>query len=119
MCGLEPDDSSGNARQLSSSLITSALPRGNCHLFRIHATKPVVTKVAIGDRLHYELKDPDGAHHHMVCQVCNGAYHLSPHYLQEFRDILIREFGFEPDLDNFAITGVCADCRRVDSTQNG
>src|SRR5919106_238631 len=42
MCGLEPDDSSGNARQLSSSLITSALPRGNCHLFRIHATKPSV-----------------------------------------------------------------------------
>src|SRR5919106_911039 len=42
MCGLEPDNSSGNARQLSSSLITSALPRGNCHLFRIHATKPSV-----------------------------------------------------------------------------
>src|SRR5919106_6888322 len=42
MCGLEPDDSSGNARKLSSSLITSALPRGNCHLFRIHATKPMV-----------------------------------------------------------------------------
>src|SRR5919106_6048731 len=40
MCGLEPDDSSGDARQLSSSLITSALPRGYCYLFRIHATKP-------------------------------------------------------------------------------
>jgi hypothetical protein len=23
---------------------------------------------------------------------------------------LIREFGFEPDLDHFAITGVCANC---------
>ena len=41
MCGLEPDDSSGDARQLSSSLITSALPRGYCCLFRIHATKPL------------------------------------------------------------------------------
>jgi hypothetical protein len=48
MCGLEPDDSSGNARQLSSSLITSALPRGNCHLFRIHATKPCLTVGAGG-----------------------------------------------------------------------
>jgi Fur family ferric uptake transcriptional regulator len=86
------------------------------HLFK---RLGVVTKVAIGDRLHYELKDPDGAHHHMVCQVCNRAYHLSPHYLQEFRDILIRELGFEPDLDHFAITGVCANCRQVDSNQNG
>jgi hypothetical protein len=32
---------------------------------------------------------------------------------------LVREFGFEPDLDHFAITGVCANCRRVDSHQNG
>jgi Fur family transcriptional regulator, ferric uptake regulator len=83
------------------------------HLFK---RLGVVTKVAIGDRLYYELKDPDGAHHHMVCQVCNGAYHLSPHYLQEFRDILIREFEFEPDLHHFAITGVCANCRGVHST---
>ena len=86
------------------------------HLFK---RLGVVTEVAIGDRLHYELTDPDGAHHHMVCQVCNGAYNLSPHYLDEFRDILVREFGFEPDLDHFAITGVCANCRRVDSKQNG
>jgi hypothetical protein len=41
MCGLEPDDSSGDARQLSSSLITSALPQGYCCRFRIHATKPI------------------------------------------------------------------------------
>ena len=34
----------------------------------------VVTEVAIGDRLHYELTDPNGRHHHMVCQVCNGAF---------------------------------------------
>ena len=79
----------------------------------------LATEVAISDRLHYELTDPDGAHHHMVCQVCNGAYNLSPRYLDELRDILIREFGFEPDLDHFAITGVCANCRGVDSTQDG
>jgi Fur family transcriptional regulator, ferric uptake regulator len=86
------------------------------HLFK---RLGVVTEVAISDRLHYELTDPDGAHHHMVCQVCHGVYNLSPRYLDEFRDLLIREFGFEPDLHHFAITGVCANCRGINSTQNG
>ncbi len=71
----------------------------------------VVTEVAIGDRLHYEMTDPAGRHHHMVCQTCKGAFNLSPFYLEEFRRTLIREFGFEPDLEHFSITGVCAGCR--------
>lgn len=78
----------------------------------------VVTEVAIGDRLHYELKDPNGHHHHMVCRECHGAYNLSPHYLEEFRGILINEFGFEPDLEHFAVSGVCANCRNAESKTN-
>ena len=78
------------------------------HLFR---NLGVVTEVAIGDRLHYELTDAHGGHHHMVCRRCNGAFNLSPHYLEEFRDTLTKEFGFEPDLEHFAISGICARCR--------
>ena len=71
----------------------------------------VVTEVAIGDRLHYELTDPGGGHHHMVCRVCNGAYNLGPHYLEEFRRTLVDEFSFEPDLEHFTVSGVCSACR--------
>ena len=78
------------------------------HLFK---DVGVVTEVAIGDRLHYELIDPSGPHHHMVCRVCNGAFNLSPTYLDEFRDTLLEEFDFEPDLEHFAITGTCSGCR--------
>jgi Fur family ferric uptake transcriptional regulator len=85
------------------------------HLFK---KLGVVTEVAIGDRLHYELKDPNGHHHHMVCRECHGAYNLSPHYLEEFRSILINEFGFEPDLDHFAISGICANCRGIEPKAN-
>jgi Fur family ferric uptake transcriptional regulator len=74
----------------------------------------VVTEVAIGDRMHYELTDPHGKHHHMVCQLCHGAYNLSPHYLEEFRTTLVSEFGFEPDLEHFAISGICASCKEKD-----
>ncbi len=85
------------------------------HLFK---DLGVVTEVAIGDRLHYELTDPSGKHHHMVCRVCNGAFNLSPHYLEEFRTTLVREFDFEPDLEHFAITGICSKCR-ADNPGNG
>ena len=78
----------------------------------------VVTEVAIGDRLHFELTDPDGHHHHMVCRACNSAFNLSPHYLSEFRETLNREFGFEPDLEHFAVTGVCAGCQDTDLKTN-
>ena len=78
----------------------------------------VVTEVAIGDRLHFELTDPDGHHHHMVCRACNGAFNLSPHYLAEFRETLNKEFGVEPDLEHFAVTGVCAGCQDMDVKTN-
>ncbi|MDE2841788.1 MAG: Fur family transcriptional regulator [Chloroflexota bacterium] len=71
----------------------------------------LVTEVAIGDRLHYELTHPDDRHHHMVCRVCHGAFNLSPHYLEEFNSTLVNEFGFIPDLDHFTIAGVCVNCR--------
>ena len=78
------------------------------HLFK---DLGVVTEVAIGERLHYELTDPHGKHNHMVCRICDGAFNLSPHYLEEFRETLLQEFGFEPDLEHFAVSGVCAECR--------
>ncbi len=85
------------------------------HLFR---NLGVVTEVAIGDRLHYELTDPAGRHHHMVCRVCNGAFNLSPHYLEEFRTTLARDFGFEPDLEHFAVSGICAACKAEDRAES-
>ena len=115
-------------------LIISAIAEGNGHMavddvFRrvqesypymdiatvyrnLHLLKKlgVVTEVSMGDRLHYELTDPDGRHHHMVCQTCGSAFDLSPEYLREFHSTLVQEFGFEPDLDHFTVTGMCAQC---------
>jgi len=79
------------------------------HLFR---RMGVVTEVAIGDRLHFEITDPEAPHHHMVCRPCGGAYDLAPDYLDEFRNTLSVEFDFEPDLDNFTVTGVCSNCKK-------
>ncbi|MBI3953033.1 MAG: transcriptional repressor [Chloroflexi bacterium] len=70
----------------------------------------VVTEVGMGDRLHFELSGPGRKHHHMVCRDCGNAFDLSPGHLKAFRKTLVEKFGFEPDLDNFTISGVCAQC---------
>ena len=78
---------------------------------RLFRDAGVVTEVEIGDRLHYEFTLPGQLHHHMVCRECMGAYNLSPHYLEEFRETLLHEFGFVPDIEHFSITGTCSTCR--------
>ena len=78
---------------------------------RLFRDAGVMTELEIGDRLHYELTLPGDLHHHMVCRQCHGAFNLSPLYLEEFRETLVREFGFSPDLDHFSITGICAGCQ--------
>ena len=95
------------AKETYSSMDLATVYR-TLHLFR---ELGVVTEVAIGDRRHFELTDPNGKHNHMVCRVCTGAFNLSPHYLEEFQSTLVQEFGFEPDLDNFTVAGVCSRCR--------
>jgi Fur family ferric uptake transcriptional regulator len=74
-------------------------------LKRLH----LVTEIEAGGSSRYELAEA-GGHHHMVCLDCGRAFDLSPRYLEEFRRRLIEEFGFEPDLEHFAIEGRCAEC---------
>ena len=71
----------------------------------------VVTEIGVGDRHTYELRTRDGQHHHMLCTKCENTFSLSPHYLESFRASLVKDFNFEPDLDNFAVAGICTDCK--------
>ncbi len=73
----------------------------------------VVTEVDIDNRLHYELTAPGEKHHHMVCRDCHRAINLNPRYLEEFRDTLMREFDFAPDLEHFTVSGLCRCCRET------
>ena len=79
---------------------------------QLFKTLGVVTEVVMGDRRHFELMDPSGRHHHMVCRVCGEAFDLDPHYLEELRSALQERFDFAADVEHLTITGACADCRR-------
>ena len=78
------------------------------HLFR---DVGVITEIGVGDRRTYELRTRDGQHHHMLCRKCEKTFSLSPHYLESFRASLVNDFNFEPDLSNFAVAGICTDCK--------
>ncbi len=69
----------------------------------------LVTEIEVGGTSRYEFADGAG-HHHLVCRVCGRTSDLSPSYLLELRDRLVREFGFQPDLEHRALTGRCAEC---------
>ncbi|MBI4339987.1 MAG: transcriptional repressor [Chloroflexi bacterium] len=71
----------------------------------------LVTELDVGGSARYELIETE-VHHHMVCRNCSRAFDFSPTYLEEFHHRLIQEFGFEPDLEHFAIGGLCSACAR-------
>ena len=70
----------------------------------------LVSEVEMGGRLHCELTNPHEPHHHMMCRVCGRDSALSPQYLEQFHTTLVEEYGFEPDLNHFIVTGVCVEC---------
>ena len=74
-------------------------------LKRLH----LVTELDVGGFARYELVEAD-RHHHMVCNQCGNAIDFSARYLESFKQTLISEFGFEPDLEHFAIGGLCGHC---------
>ena len=80
-------------------------------LKRLH----LVTELDVGGFARYELVEAD-RHHHMVCSQCGNAFDFSLRYLESFRQTLIGEFGFEPDLEHFAIGGLCGKCSSKGAT---
>ncbi len=59
----------------------------------------------------YELTRA-GRHHHMVCRECGRTFDIDHRrFLEPVRTALLEEFGFEADIDHFAIFGLCKECR--------
>ncbi len=59
-------------------------------------------------RYHHVEK---GHHHHLVCQVCGEVMELPESTLDNLREKLRHECGFEAEFKHLAISGVCSKCR--------
>ena len=69
------------------------------------------TKMGTGDA-SFEWVQKQGRHHHLICRRCDGVASLDDHYLEDLGTEIMADYGFMPDMDHFAIFGLCESCRR-------
>ena len=66
------------------------------------------TDMGAGD-LNYEWSGAH-PHHHLICHRCRRVTELAHGLMRDLGRAITREYGFAPDLDHFAIFGLCRDC---------
>jgi Fur family ferric uptake transcriptional regulator len=69
------------------------------------------TDMGTGDTT-YEWVRQQGRHHHLICRECGAVASLDHTYLENLGAEILAESGFKPDIDHFAIFGLCAACQK-------
>ncbi|MCY4583188.1 MAG: transcriptional repressor [Chloroflexi bacterium] len=77
-------------------------------LSRLH----LLNEVSIGGVSHYEYALPGQRHGHMVCEHCGATIHAMTTPLDELREALLRDTGFELHLEHLTMSGLCLECRQ-------
>lgn len=60
---------------------------------------------------HYELKQDDLPHQHIICLSCNKTLEFEDHFLQEAGQKIGARYNFEVIDAQFKIFGMCPSCR--------
>ena len=76
-------------------------------LSRLH----LLNEVSIGGVSHYEYADPGLRHGHLVCEHCGAAAHAPSARLDELRERLLRDVGFDLHVEHLTLSGLCEACR--------
>ncbi len=70
------------------------------------------TDMGSGDTT-YEWVQQHQRHHHLICRECDAVASLDHAYLEDLGAEILAESGFKPDIDHFAIFGLCAKCQQA------
>ena len=62
---------------------------------------------------HYELKQEDVPHQHIICIGCNSTIEFEDHFLEEAGQIIGARYNFEVIDAQFKIFGLCPACRET------
>ncbi len=78
------------------------------------------TDMGTGDTT-YEWLRKQGRHHHLICRECGGIASLEGRVLEDLGTQILAETGFKPDIDHFAIFGLCVGCQKekAGASRNG
>jgi Fur family ferric uptake transcriptional regulator len=68
------------------------------------------TDMGTGEAI-YEWVRGEGRHHHLICRNCGPVGELDHAHLENLGAEILSESGFKPDLDHFAIFGLCPSCQ--------
>jgi Fur family ferric uptake transcriptional regulator len=84
----------------------------------VYRTLDLLEEVGVLSHAHLEAgpeyhRSSDGQHVHLTCAKCGSEESLSMEEAERLRSLLSRHHGFHPDLTHFAISGICARCRRA------
>jgi Fur family ferric uptake transcriptional regulator len=92
---------------LSSSLDISTVYRTLELLQDFH----LVASVDPGDgQRRYELLGIRGQHFHLICRSCGKIIGVEPGAIEAFASQLMEKYGFEIDLEQLSIPGLCQEC---------
>ena len=61
-------------------------------------------------RVEYEIHQHPH-HHHLLCRNCGKRTEIDDRFFVSLEKTLRAEYGFSPDLDHFAIRGLCRKCQ--------
>ncbi|MEX1253486.1 MAG: Fur family transcriptional regulator [Dehalococcoidia bacterium] len=69
------------------------------------------TDMGTGETI-YEWVRQQRRHHHLICRGCGAVTSLDDQYLENLGAEILAESGFKPDIDHFAIFGLCTNCQQ-------
>lgn len=98
------------------STVQADLPGVNAST--IYRTLTVLEEAGVLAHAHLEdgaeyHRAEDAGHVHLTCSSCGKGDDLSTQEAAELARAIESSRGFRPDLSHFAISGVCADCRKA------
>lgn len=70
----------------------------------------LVVSAEISGKTVYEIANPQH-HHHLLCRKCGWIGVLDHAHLRELAAELLREYGFQADVDHLIVTGLCHKCQ--------
>jgi Fur family ferric uptake transcriptional regulator len=72
----------------------------------------IVSETDLGSgRVQYEIADRE-RHHHLVCRQCGKTFGLDDEVIEPLRSRLQEKYGFEADMEHFAVFGRCLKCQK-------
>jgi len=71
----------------------------------------LVSRCDLGSGKMYYATLRHGPHGHLVCRQCGRVVDADYRLIEPLAEQLQEQYGFDADLNHFAIPGLCADCR--------